>query len=693
MNLESLTTQVYYELLPVGAAKGRQPLILKKKRLLIGRSQACDVVIGHSEITAIHAVIELYEHRMKVYDMNSRNGTYINGRKIIVDSIKVGDTLKFGPLEFELRKHEAPLTKPALPGVISGGPKTTGSSSGGMSNFGRGLPKHPSTHMPIPPVSVQKDLPPSTPTLPEAPGHEQVMTESYPDLPEVVYPLAQDPNAEFSEYIFEDADIVFPIFKYDFQRTAVEIIILYKDKIHSVDYLPKKDGLYRLVGQQPSAKEVEYPYLGKKDKVDFVEVRGNEVFVNPLPGYEVLSLKDQKEKSGSAIHLSEDEIVRFSNGDLQIFVRPTESPPYVKPAPIFRRDGDLKKYLFIIFLLSFAFMTGLSLFQVDEELEQEKVPERVATILYQRKVTVSPNPAVDKTPDKPKEIVQKSPQQTKPVEQQAKPEVQQEQKSEAQARPGNQAAKSTEEARKAEANKGPQDRQRDQVRPTPQRPQRQASRPTQTQSQQQARTNSAAKGNVQTYQTPDFSSTVSSLVARGGATRAAEAQASSATAREATGVVGGAEGATLRRAEVSNNVGSLSGSARGQLDETRGAEGVVSQRNIYTAGLPFKEVVLGGMDPDTIRRILIDNIPQFRRCYQRELDKAPNEFDGVVRLDFIIGASGHVTRAGVQSASDSLPVTVRQCVVNVLRGIKFPEPLGGGVVEVNQPFNFYPRRQ
>jgi hypothetical protein len=90
---------------------------------------------------------------------------------------------------------------------------------------------------------------------------------------------------------------------------------------------------------------------------------------------------------------------------------------------------------------------------------------------------------------------------------------------------------------------------------------------------------------------------------------------------------------------------------------------------------------------------LIDNIPQFRYCYQKELDKASSAFNGVVRLDFIIGASGHVTRASVESASRGLPSKVKGCVVNVLKGIKFPEPLGGGVVEVNQPFNFYPKRK
>jgi pSer/pThr/pTyr-binding forkhead associated (FHA) protein len=665
-----------YELLPVGASKGRAPHIIRKRRVLIGRSQACDVVLGHNEITAIHAVLEINRGSFRVFDMNSRNGSYVNGKKIVAENLKLNDTVKFGPLEFQLREYEgATNLKPAFPDVIPGM-----------------LTPRPATSRtnPIPAPPQVLDQPVAKPQLPQTPASTDTVGEEFPDLPTIVYPLAKDPNSEFSEYIFEDADLVYPIFKYDFKRTAVEVIIIFRDKIYSVDYIQRVDGVYKLVGMRPKSKEIEYAYLGKKDRFDFIEVKGNDIFVNPLPGYEMFSLNDGERTSGTSIFLGEDDILRFTNGDLQVYVRPSDAPPYVKPAPIFRRDSDLKKYLLLMFIFCALFMTSMSLFQVDKELEQEKAPERIATILYQRKPVVSPNPAVDKTPEQPKEVVQKSPQQTRPEQRQETPEVRQQEQAQAQARPGTQTTQQTGEVRQAQPNQGP-DRQRDQVRPQRQQT-AQPSRPTPAAAPREAQAQTQSQGHVETYQSPDFSSNISSIVARGGATRTAESQASAAAARTESGVATGGESATLQRAEVSTNVGSLTGAAQGRLDEARGVEGITAQRNIYTAGLPFKEVVLGGMDPDTIRRILIDHIPQFRHCYQRELDRAATEFDGVVRLDFVIGASGHVTRAGVQTASDTLPVAVRQCVVNVLRGIKFPAPLGGGVVEVNQPFNFYPRR-
>ena len=119
----------------------------------------------------------------------------------------------------------------------------------------------------------------------------------------------------------------------------------------------------------------------------------------------------------------------------------------------------------------------------------------------------------------------------------------------------------------------------------------------------------------------------------------------------------------------------------------------MDKRGIITAGLPGETVVLlGSMDPDIIRRILMEHLSQFRYCYQKELNTAPESFSGVINLVFSIGASGHVTKAGLGGGSDDLPSVVNNCVLDVLRGIKFPEPKGGGIVEVRQPMNFFEKK-
>jgi len=99
------------------------------------------------------------------------------------------------------------------------------------------------------------------------------------------------------------------------------------------------------------------------------------------------------------------------------------------------------------------------------------------------------------------------------------------------------------------------------------------------------------------------------------------------------------------------------------------------------------------MNPDVIRKTLLDNLSQFKNCYQKELDKAPKAFNGVVKLNFNIEPSGSVTKAGVDTISSKLPGKVRGCIVNVLKDLRFPRPKNGGIIEVSQPMNFYPRKK
>jgi hypothetical protein len=180
-------------------------------------------------------------------------------------------------------------------------------------------------------------------------------------------------------------------------------------------------------------------------------------------------------------------------------------------------------------------------------------------------------------------------------------------------------------------------------------------------------------------------------MAKGGSLSGARTAQTSSNSISNTQISGGVA-TNLQKAAVGTEVGSLSGSTVGKLGESRGTKGLSAKSGVYTAGIPSETVVLGSMDPDVIRRILRDNIPFFRSCYQKELDKSnANRVSGTIRLLFTIGASGHVSRAGIDGRT-KLPVKVKRCVVGVLKGIRFPRPLGGGTVDVKQPFNFYPKR-
>lgn len=675
MNLETQKNEGLFELLPVGVTAGKKATQVIGKRILVGSSQACDITLNHPTVAAIHSVLEIINGEITVYDMSSGLGTFINGKESVSEKLNLGDTLKIGLLEFELRKYKKEEVLPptldmlsVLPPVLNGPVETP-----------RSLPKKPESKK----SSEKKKLPTKV--------KSKSINEEF--VPRVDYPLAKDPKADFSEYIFEDVETLYPIFDYSVSTTAVEIIILYRDAIYSVDYIPTVDGMYRLTGANPGKKDIEYPYLGKDEKIPFIEIRGSEIFVTGIPGFEPMCLSDVKKDitSTTSINLNRDDIIRFGKGDLQVFVRGTEAPPSVDHAPIMRRDQEFKKYLLLMFALVLMFIGVTAFVEVDKEIEKEKAPERIATILYKKKLVISKKKAIDKTRKKPKQIMQKSPSQKRALKKKAPTKVTTKKKAKPRKKVGKKTARKIGKVRKVTPTKGKRNNLKTKtVRPVAKKA---GGKPSKSRSKAKSRVkNSKARGAVDTYKSFEFKSTLSSLMAKGGSTKSVQNVSSTSYKTGESGVVTAGESATLKKANVAKRVGSLVGAASGTLDSTKGVQGVVGEKSIYTAGVPFKTVILGGMDPDVIRRILQDHVPQFRYCYQKILDKSSAAFHGVVRLDFLIGASGHVTKAGVQSASKAMPRTVKSCVVNVLRGIKFPKPLGGTVVEVNQPFNFYPNK-
>lgn len=156
------------------------------------------------------------------------------------------------------------------------------------------------------------------------------------------------------------------------------------------------------------------------------------------------------------------------------------------------------------------------------------------------------------------------------------------------------------------------------------------------------------------------------------------------------GTITGTRTGTLEKAKILTNVGSLTGATVGAIDSSKGAEGLGKKGTILLSGEPEDTVILGSMDPDIIRRILLQHLAEFRYCYQKELDAKDSAASGVLLLLFKIGGSGTVTSANVQGPPH-ITSTVKSCMAGVLRGIQFPAPKGGGTVEVKQPLNLYPR--
>ncbi len=644
--------------------------LIAKDRVLIGRSSNCDVVIVAAGISVVHAVLEITNSGARIYDMNSTNGTYLNDDKVVARDVQIGDTIRFANVAFVFKAYiKADIAPPVLDALDP--------------EKGRAFSVH--DRKKIPEFDIQK----GKSVLPTA------VPKFEPLVPHLVYPLSADPRAEFSEYIFEDADSLMPIFKYEVSHISIEVMILFRDSIYSVDYVPILKGRCHLAGFQPKKGDIEYAYLGKTEELPFIEVTDSDVEIAKLPGYNILHLAsgetntiDNNKQNAQPVRLKSQDIIRFEKGDIQIYVRNVESPPFVEAAPLFQQDSLLMKYILLVILLIFLPLIALQFYTIDKELEKEKIPDRIATILY-------------KKPFIPKKSKSKDSAKKPEIANQKSPDMVSAKKSEKHAKKVLKTPKvktiKTKGIKKIKKKKIV--KRRTQRAKTKKAPLKIANSKKvggknvrrQSTKTRKAQVTNRSRGHVDTYKAIDFSSTISSVLAKSTGARGAVAKTQQNTKTGFSGsVTGGHASSNLKQASVRSNVGSLRGVTRGKLEATKGAEGIVSKSTIMTAGIPADTVVLGSMDPDVIRRILREHIPQFRYCYQRELDVTTKKTQGLVKLNFVIGASGHVVpqKASVES---NLPSSVKRCVANVLVGIQFPEPRGGGVVEVRQPINFYPK--
>lgn len=87
------------ELIPVG---GGDPIPLLKKDLLLGRRESCDVVLRFANVSSQHCRLECHGGYWYVRDLNSKNGTRVNGVRISEKLIQPGDVLRVAKHQYRV---------------------------------------------------------------------------------------------------------------------------------------------------------------------------------------------------------------------------------------------------------------------------------------------------------------------------------------------------------------------------------------------------------------------------------------------------------------------------------------------------------------------------------------------------------------------------------------------------------------
>ena len=192
-------------------------------------------------------------------------------------------------------------------------------------------------------------------------NHHVPEITSLPDIaPKFQQTVISAQQSILPEYIFEDKDELYPIFKYESVKRAVEVIILFKEAIFSIDFLDDEKPIYYLSGKADSRDELEFPYLLKNQKVKFLEIHKGSCEVQTIPGFEILYVGDKKvEGSQTSFELHENDLVKISNEHIQIIVRNVAAPPQIVASPVLKRDPEFRKSLVLSFLALTVFLVGI----------------------------------------------------------------------------------------------------------------------------------------------------------------------------------------------------------------------------------------------------------------------------------------------------------------------------------------------
>lgn len=98
---------------------------LNAERITIGRLEDNSFPLTEPSVSSHHCEIITKGDTVTVRDLNSTNGTFINGEKITEAVLKPGQTLRLGQIEMRLESDKPGATAPAPAGGAAPAPATS----------------------------------------------------------------------------------------------------------------------------------------------------------------------------------------------------------------------------------------------------------------------------------------------------------------------------------------------------------------------------------------------------------------------------------------------------------------------------------------------------------------------------------------------------------------------------------------
>ncbi len=602
--------------------EGRKAFPIPASDSYIGRSESCNIQLNDAYISSIHAKISRIENDVRIEDLGSVNGVYVDGERIKDHTLSNESIIQLGSEKFKLeyKNINAKITDPDKSTVfkIPGKDQVT---------------------------TIAEDL-----VSINAHELEKYDQRAFVKLDQVKFQSAENQDV----YLFEDKNLIRPILKKAEIPKSLEVVKMFRDTIISIDYYPLKGRRIYISGRSSYKDSLFIDTLESDDYKGILEYQKNrKVKFFPVVGHDNFVVrKGETTQLYKKSLLNFDDLIKVKKDYFSISLKMVDTPPEILGVPFTGYDQRFKVLVILALLISISVFSVAQLFPVEKKKNEPEKKEKVTKVIYR------PQPK----PKEPEKVIK------------VKKELESSSRSVETKEPMKKVVKKI--TKKVEV----------------------ISEKSKTIKKKRVgtnKTNEVVKSSqknikkVARFKKFNFSKDLKSLrltkkksVNFGSRT----AEVISVKRQEAMDLnVGKIEAAQSDGVKAKVELGSLGSvvSSRG-----RGTFGVNKKTNFSRSY--GKTILLGSIDPEIIRELLRRNLPQFRYCYDEELRRKKKKVKGKMKLDFVIGPNGRVSRSTIGLDSFRMSVDGTKCMKRVLRGIAFPRPKGGGIVEVTQPIFLEP---
>lgn len=603
-------------------------ITLDKKKLLVGQFRGADISIDDPALSHYHAFITIDENGGRIIDLDSENGIYLNGERVNASYFSAGDIIRIGAIEFHMEELQ-----------VEGDVQVEDQDSGKVKALG------------------EKQILEMPSELPPVPGLV-VIDGEYCDIvfdDEGFVPVTEPDALKATNLSPHYIDITAENYKseniIDNNELAVEVTLLSQGQILNIEYLSLKNQTLFATPYAGGKNKIHIPGIDREKALPFVEIKNGNINIHPIPGFEARNIGKEKGVLSvtSPIILNKEDIVDFNQKTIQVMVRITDAPSSIKRAPFFLSEPAFQKEAGKFVGSVMALMLLLLFVNITQD-----VPEKEKLAIIYRKAIKAPTPTNVKSANQASKSdkdlgVKRNKQDKKPTKM---------------------------------AKKSPT---KSKVKPKKSKPKKIAKK------KAAAPKKIAVAKKMKAYEFK-MTNTLSSLTSASKSITNTKVNSKSRSPSNAKGFKASqASSDSALNAKTAAQVGTLGQDFSGKYDSSSGAKGLASKSGIDTAYTDQETVVLGSMDPELLRKILREYLPQFRHCYQQELERSENA-KGVVNLNFRIGKAGRVVKVNIKSKKSKFSKPGTNCMAGVLRLIDFPKPKGGGMVDVRQPLNFFAER-